>query len=337
MHNHNTADIRKKIYAFLPYLILIVVWAAMPAFVSTRFWLNVFMLVFVRTIGAVSLRTVWLAGVPSFAQSAFVGVGAYTAGVLAINFGWPAYVTIPLGGVAAMIIGVLTGLPFVRLKSVYYVMASMFLGIAIIYVFSSMQVTGAIIGLSGIPGFLPNIHAYYYFFLILAVVSCICMYRFEHSRLGMTLRAIAQSEDAAGAMGVSKVYFKGLAFGFGYFFAGIAGASFALYNGSASPKEFGILATLWFLMYVLVGGQDKFIGPIIGTIILVILPQASRVVGEWAPIVTSIAMIVIAYLLIGGLASIPERIKNAGFRKRQWSGRDGKNGKDAKDGPGVDS
>lgn len=307
-----STDIRKKLYAFLPYLILIVVWAVMPALVSTRFWLNVFMLVFVRTIGAVSLRTVWLAGVPSFAQSAFVGVGAYTAAVLSTNFGLPAYATIPLGGLAAMAVGVLTGLPFVRLKSVYYVMASMFLGISIIYVFSSLEITGRIIGIVSIPGFLPNIRAYYYFFLVLAVACCACMYRFEHSRIGMTLRAIAQSEDAAGAMGVSKVYFKSLAFGFGYFFAGIAGAAFALYNGSASPKEFGILTTLWFLMYVLVGGQDKFIGPIIGTTILVILPQASRVVGEWAPIVTSIAMIAIAYLLIGGLASIPEKIKNAG-------------------------
>ncbi|MCL1895452.1 MAG: branched-chain amino acid ABC transporter permease [Clostridiales bacterium] len=317
---HIPADTRKKLYAFLPYLALIAVWAIMPALVSTRFWLNVFMLVFVRVIGAVSLRTVWLAGVPSFAQSAFVGVGAYTAAVLATNFGLPAYATIPLGGLAAMVIGVLTGLPFVRLKSVYYVMASMFLGISIIYVFSSLEITGRIIGIVSIPGFLPNIRAYYYFFLILAVVCCACMYRFEHSRIGMTLRAIAQSEDAAGAMGVSKVYFKSLAFGFGYFFAGIAGASFALYNGSASPKEFGILTTLWFLMYVLVGGQDKFIGPIIGTIILVILPQASRVVGEWAPIVTSIAMIAIAYLLIGGLASIPEKIKNAFAGRRRGRG-----------------
>jgi len=310
---------RKKLYAFLPYMILIVVWLVMPAFVSTRFWLNVFMLVFVRTIGAVSLRTVWLAGVPSFAQAAFVGVGAYTAAVVSTVLHMPAFLSIPLGGLAAMIIGVLTGLPFVRLKSVYYVMASMFLGIAIIYIFSSMRITGGIIGIMSLPGFLPNITAYYYFFLILAVVCCFLMYRFEHSRIGMTLRAIAQSEDAAGAMGVSKVYFKSLAFGFGYFFAGIAGASFALYNGSASPKEFGILTTLWFLIYVLVGGQDKFIGPIIGTIILVIIPQASRVVGEWAPLVTSIAMIVIAYLLIGGLASIPDKIKQASVNRRKKS------------------
>ena len=312
-----SADARKKLYTFLPYLILIVVWAAMPAFISTRFWLNIFMLVFIRVIGAVSLRTIWLSGVPSFAQAAFVGVGAYTAATLATNFGMPAYVTIPLGGLAAMIVGVLTGLPFVRLKSVYYVMASMFLGIAIIYVFSAMQVTGGMTGIMSVPGFLPNIRAYYYFFLVLAVVCCALMYRFEHSRIGITLRALAQSEDASGAMGVSKVYFKSLAIGFGYFFAGISGAAFALYNGSVSPKEFGMLTTLWFLMYILVGGQNKFIGPIIGTIILVIIPQASRGIGEWAPIVTAVAMIVIAYLLFGGLASIPEVIKKAFAKRRQ--------------------
>ena len=303
------AGTRKKLYAFLPYLILIAAWAIMPAFVSTRFWLNVFILVFAKVIGATSLRTIWLSGAPSFAMGGFVGIGGYSAALFAIHLGLPAYLTIPLGGIVAMVMGVVTGFPFVRLKSVYYVIASIFLGVTIIYVFSALKVTGGPLGLMNIPGFLPGIKAYYYYFLVLAVVCCALMYRFEHSRIGMTLRAIAQSEDAASAMGVSKVYFKSLAIGFGYFFAGISGASFALYNGSVSPKEYGMLTALWFLMYNLVGGQQKFVGPIIGTIILVIIPQASRMIGEWAPIITALVMIVIAYLLPGGLAGIPELIK----------------------------
>jgi len=299
---------RKKLPTFLPYLILVVIWAVMPAFVSTRFWLNVFIIVFVKIIGAVALRTLSLSGAPSFAHGAFVGIGGYIAAILANNFGVPAYLTIPIGAAAATIIGVVTGFPFLRLRSVYFVMSSMFLGIAIVYVFSALKITGGVIGITYIPGFFKDMKAYYYFFLVLTIVSCAIMYRFEFSRIGVTLSALSQSPDAAAAMGVNGAYFRLLAVGIGCFFAGLSGAAFAHYNASLSPSSFGMLPTLWFIMYIMVGGNDKFIGPILGSIILVIIPQASRAIGQWAPYATAGVMVVAAYLLPGGLASIPETI-----------------------------
>ena len=289
----------------LPLFVLAVIAVAMPTFVSTRFWLNIFIIVFVKCTISVSLRTLALSGNMSFAHGAFMGIGAYTAATLANHAGLPPYLTIPAAAVLAMVIGVVTGFPFIRLRSVYFVMASLFLGISIVYVFSSMKILGGLMGISYVPPLFSNIMANYYFFLVLAVVCCSIMYRFEFSRIGVTLRAIAQSPEAAAAMGVSETYFKLLAVGVGCFFAGLAGAAYAHYNSMLSPNSFGFLASLWFMIYIMIGGQDKFVGPILGSIILVVLPEASRAMNQYAPYVTAAVMILAAYLLPGGLASIP--------------------------------
>ena len=307
----NSEQLRMKIKGALPFIILIAVFAALPAFVNTRFWLNIFIIVFVRSTSAVSLRTLGLSGNVSLAQAAFMGIGAYTAGILATQFGLPPFITIPAGAIVAMAVGIGTGFPFVRLRSVYYLMATMFLGVAIVYFISALKITGGSIGLAGIPVLFKGsaIMPYYYFFFLLAVISCAAMYRFESSRIGTILRAIAQSPDAASAMGVNTSFYKLLAVGIGCFFAGLAGAAFAHYNSALSPSSFGMLASILLLMYNLIGGHQKFIGPILGTIILVIIPEASRAINEYAPFATVIVMLVVAYLLPGGIASIPEAIK----------------------------
>jgi len=296
----------------LPYLVLIVVWAVMPMFVKTSFWLHVFIVVFVRCVGAVGLRTITLSGNLSFAQAAFVGVGAYTAGVLGKTLGLPVYLTIPIATVFTTALAVGTGFPFVRLKSIYFSMATMFFGVAIIFVISALPVTGGSNGLRGIPPLFKGMDMVtnYYFFLVLAVISCAIMYRFEFSRIGTTLRALAQSSAAASAMGVNEVYFRLLAIGVGSFFAGLVGASYAHYNTSLSPTSFGMSIALWYIMYFMIGGKDSFIGPIIGTILLVILTESSRSLSLYAPYATAAALIFVAYALPGGLASIPGVIRN---------------------------
>ena len=305
----------------LPYLVIIVAWAVMPMFVSSNFWMHTFIVVFVRCVGAVGLRTIALSGNLSFAQAAFVGFGAYLSAVLSKELGMPVFITIPIATVTATILGVLTGFPFVRLRSIYFSMASMFLGVAIVFSISALTITGGSNGMRNIPALFTNINDFmlksYYFFFVLALISCAVMYRFEFSRIGTTLRAIAQSPDAAAAMGVSEVYFRLLAVGFGSFFAGLVGAAYAHYNTSLSPTSFSMGIALWFIMYVMIGGKDSFIGPIIGTILLVLIPESSRALSQYAPYVTAAALLVVAYCLPGGLASIPSVIKKALVKRRE--------------------
>jgi ABC-type branched-subunit amino acid transport system permease subunit len=96
-----------------------------------------------------------------------------------------------------------------------------------------------------------------------AIVSFAVIYRFEHSRIGMTLKAVAQSHLVASSVGVNERRWRILAVGFACFFAGLMGALYAHYNTVASPTSFGLSASLWIIMYTLVGGSYSSWGPVV--------------------------------------------------------------------------
>ncbi|NTV91518.1 MAG: branched-chain amino acid ABC transporter permease, partial [Clostridiales bacterium] len=124
-------------------------------------------------------------------------------------------------------------------------------------------------------------------------------------------RALSQSPAVAASIGISEKFYRLLAVGIGCFFAGLAGGAYAHYNTVLSPNSFGMGMALWFIMYMMIGGQDKFLGPIIGTAVLVIIPEYFRSWSVYTPYATAIVLIVVAYFLPGGLVSIPSVIKKA--------------------------
>ena len=267
----------------LPYLILFVLFAALPLFLNSRSWVDLFITIVINMVCAVSLRMILLSGNLSFAQGAFIGVGAYTAGMLALNLGLPMWVTIPLGGIVAAIIGLITGWPFARLKSVYFSMGTMFMGQAIVLFISSWKLAGGALGLNRIPSLatalkgvaetvsLKNYQAAYYVIFLLAIVSLLVMYRVEHSRIGTTLRALSQSEEVAASIGVNPTYYRLLAVGIACFFAGLMGGVQAHYLTAISYSSYSMNMTLWLIMYMMIGGSGKFIGPLVGAILISIV------------------------------------------------------------------
>lgn len=325
-------ELRKKrsnFVRFLPFLILLVFSVTAPFYFTTRYMLNVFVMVFVNVVAGVSLRTIMLSGNMNFAHAAFLGLGAYTAGILSKTLGLPIYITIPAGAVMAMVVGIVTGFPFVRLKGLYYVMASMFFGVFLVYVFQGGgDLTGGANGLKQISSLLTALQPLaktlglkpivlgYYFFFILCVASCLFLYRFEVSRIGWTLRAISQSTDVASSIGINERFFKLMAVGVGCFFVGLSGAAYAHYNTTISPNSYGMSATLWIIMYIMIGGQEHFIGPIIGAIVLTILPEYFRGLSSYSPYVTAAALLIVVYCMAGGVTSLPALIKK-GLNQRK--------------------
>lgn len=268
-------------------------------------------------VGSVSLRTISLSGTLTFAHGAFIALGAYCGGILAKSLALPPVVTILAGGLFAMVVSVITGLPFVRLKGMYYSMASMFMGVTVAYIIKAMKITGGYHGLTRIPKLLQNDIACYYVFLAITVVLLIVLYRFEFSRIGTTLRALSQSQDVASSIGINATFYRLLAVGMGSFCAGIVGAAYGLYSTVLSPTNYDMTFSLWLLMYMLIGGEDYFIGPIIGAIIFVLIPELGRDLSAYAPFLTGACTLLVAYLLPGGLAGIPALI-----RKTRAKGQD---------------
>lgn len=299
----------------IPYAILLLIFLLLPVFLHTSYWIGVLIMVLYKVVGSVSLRTISLSGTLTFAHGTFIALGAYCAGILAKNLGLPPVVTIIAGGLFAALVSVITGLPFVRLKGMYYSMASMFLGVTLVYVIKAMKITGGYHGLTRIPKLLANDIACYYVFLVIAVVLILLLYRFEFSRIGTTLRALAQSQDVASSIGVNATFYRLLAVGMGSFCAGVAGAAYGLYSTVLSPTNYDMTFSLWLLMYMLIGGEDYFIGPIIGAIIFVLIPELGRGLSAYAPFLTGICTLIVAYLLPGGLAGIPDLIRRRKAQK----------------------
>ena len=306
----------------LPYGILLLIFLLLPLALNTSYWIGVLIMVLYKVVGSVSLRTISLSGTLTFAHGAFIALGAYCGGILAKSLALPPVVTILAGGLFAMVVSVITGLPFVRLKGMYYSMASMFMGVTVAYIIKAMKITGGYHGLTRIPKLLQNDIACYYVFLAITVVLLVVLYRFEFSRIGTTLRALSQSQDVASSIGINATFYRLLAVGMGSFCAGIVGAADGLYSTVLSPTNYDMTFSLWLLMYMLIGGEDYFIGPIIGAIIFVLIPELGRDLSAYAPFLTGACTLLVAYLLPGGLAGIPALIRKK-RAKRQDNSKEG--------------
>ena len=306
----------------LPYGILLLIFLLLPLALNTSYWIGVLIMVLYKVVGSVSLRTISLSGTLTFAHGAFIALGAYCGGILAKSLALPPVVTILAGGLFAMVVSVITGLPFVRLTGMYYSMASMFMGVTVAYIIKAMKITGGYHGLTRIPKLLQNDIACYYVFLAITVVLLIVLYRFEFSRIGTTLRALSQSQDVASSIGINATFYRLLAVGMGSFCAGIVGAAYGLYSTVLSPTNYDMTFSLWLLMYMLIGGEDYFIGPIIGAIIFVLIPELGRDLSAYAPFLTGACTLLVAYLLPGGLAGIPALIRKS-RAKRQDNSKEG--------------
>jgi len=310
--------IRSAVYASLLIILFL-----LPLFVDSVYYLHTFIISLIYTIAACSLRTVMLSGQISIAHAGFMGFGAYVSSILAKELNWTPWLTILLGGISATIVGVLAGYPLTRVRAIYFSMVSLFVGLAIVALIGVFaNYTGGDIGLIGIPPLpdiripgLPDINflrsriPYYYFFMVLTVISLLILYSLENSRIGMSWKAIAQSYLVASSVGINESGFRVLALAVGCFFAGIAGAGYAHYNMVLTRSSFGFLSSVNLLIYVLVGGTGSFAGPIIGTTVLVIVPEVFRWMKTFAPFVFGGIMIFVVFFMPQGIVGLFEQLR----------------------------
>jgi branched-chain amino acid transport system permease protein len=162
--------------------------------------------------------------------------------------------------------------------------------------------------------FLSSRVLYYYFFLVLTLFSLLILHSLENSRIGMSWKAISQSYLVASSVGINEAGFRVLALAVGCFFAGIAGAGYAHYNMVLTRSSFGFLSSVNLLIYVLVGGAGSFVGPIIGTVVLVIVPEIFRWLKAFAPFVFGGIMLLVVFFMPQGIAGLFDQVKTRFLR-----------------------
>lgn len=226
------------------------------------------------------------AGILSLAHAAFYGIGAYTVGLLTVKAGMPFWPAFLLGGIFSAILGLLIGIPTLRLKGDYLLIAT--LGFGEIFRNSLINwdsLTEGSRGITAIPpasffGFQLATDQTFLFLLLTVIVLCIVTsYLVKNSPMGQILFAISEDEDGVSALGRNTTYFKVVTMAISAFWAGIAGGLYATYVGYISPNLFTINESILIFTMVLLGGLRSIGGSILGAFVLVALPEVMRFIG----------------------------------------------------------
>lgn len=260
------------------------------------------------------------AGQLNLGQAAFAAIGAYITAILMVRFDFSYWLVMPLSGLGAALFGFLLGIPTLRLKGLYLGIATMgFSEIVRLVLIMWVDVTRGPMGLPGIPPVMLGSYvvetkaAFYYLILFYLVLTVFCIQRVVHSRTGKALMAIRDDEIAARAMGIDSSRYKVTAFTLGAFFAGIAGSFYAVYISFVSPDAFKMMDSYMIFAMPALGGMGTLAGPLIGALILYVLPEITRVFAEyrmlWVGALLVITMATQPRGILGGLQSLVERFR----------------------------
>lgn len=209
-------------------------------------------------------------GQASIGNAGFMAIGAYVSSLLTLNWGWALLPAILVGGIIASAVGFLLGIPALRLKGIYLVMATLAFGEMVRNIFLNWELFGGAYGLRGMKGTtLPLV----YVFVFLALIAFIILSR---SRLRLTLDSIFDDEMVSEISGTDIVRVKVGVFGAGALLAGIAGGLFAHYMRFIEPGSFTPLLSIFMLLYVILGGMRSHWGVILGAVIFTLVPELSR-------------------------------------------------------------
>jgi branched-chain amino acid transport system permease protein len=232
----------------------------------------------------------------SFGQAGFMSIGAHLAVVLTLYGGVWFPLALLLGGIGAGIIGILVGLPALRLRGLLLALMTFAFQQVVEVFFLNFQPTGAAEGIKAIP-FYTNLW-YIYGFLFLLVLF---LARLRHSRMGRAFEAVKLDETAAEAMGVNLTRAKLTAFSAGAFVAGVGGGLYAHYALFIQYSDFGFERGVDIAMFAVLGGMDVFYGPIVGAFIITYLEIALQFLSDWRWEVWGIIVILVMIFRPQGL------------------------------------
>jgi branched-chain amino acid transport system permease protein len=295
--------------SLLPLLLLGFV-LAMPLFAGA-FWLRQVTLISIMALVVVGLNLSYgFAGELALGQAATYAAGAYTTAILATHGQNELAVTLPLAALVAALIGLLSGLPGLRLGGWSLAMTSFFL---VLLVPSAVNIDpGLTGGLAGIFA-IPRVHLFgrqldpvgYYLTVVVSTALVFAAFRnFVRSRHGAALRTLRLSPVLSASLGMSVYRTKLLAYVLGAVPAGIAGCLFAYLDGFVAPESFGFGTAIAFLAASILGGSQSIYGALVGASLLQLGPLRSTAVQRYSLVVYGAFLIVGGVLLSGGVAGL---------------------------------
>lgn len=264
------AAIRRIIMALVPVV----------ALMTVPLWASRYIVLIVMLFGVyLSMAQMWnllagYSGLISLGQQIFIGLGGYTLAVLTIYFQWPAWLSILAGGLSSVFFAVMICIPIFRMSGIYFAIGTWIAAEALLIWFSNWGYTRKGMGLFIKAAYSFSINQLYYAAVLLGIASVALVYVLLKSRLGLALMAMRDDEDAAEGAGVDRFRAKLICFLIAAFVTGVAAGLLYLNQVFIQPfKAFSIEWTVRLCFIVIIGGIGTIEGPIIGTLIFVVLQQ----------------------------------------------------------------
>ncbi len=280
-----------------------------------------------------SLYLPLMTGQLSLASPGFYALGGYIAAILSTQVfrTTEALFPIPLlllemliSGAVCGIVGVLIGIPVLRLRGIYLAIATIAFVEVLRVISLNLDLTGGAVGIFGIPQPFQTPIEYLWIVIPLLAISMLLLYRLEKIKVGRAFIAIREDELAAGAMGINPTYYKVLAFVLGAVLAGITGAISAHFLNTWNARQGTFDASIIYLASVLIGGTRTFIGPVLGGMVFTALPEVLRAIADvpnlpiWlAQFLRDGRLIIFGFLIVIGTIFFPQGLVTPDLFKKK--------------------
>jgi branched-chain amino acid transport system permease protein len=266
------------------WLAVLVVALALFPLVGGNYLVYLACLLGIHLISATGLNIITgYTGLISLGHAAFMGVGCYLTAWLA-NQGWPFWLTLPAAGGVTALVGIVVGIPSLRIKGLYLGVATLAAQFVLGFVFREWEsVTGGVRGANLPPaslfGFaLSTDTRLYYVIMTLVVIMLAAARNLFRTRVGRAFIAIRDRDISAEVLGISLFHYKLLAFAIGSFYAGVAGGLFGYFFRAVTPDVFGFAQSIFYLAAIIVGGLGSILGTILGATFMTLVPEVLRTV-----------------------------------------------------------
>jgi len=278
--------------------------------------LHIFIMINIYFILALSLNLlVGYTGLLSMCHAAFYGIGAYISTLMIMKHHVPFIPSLLLSVAGAILLSFLISIPSLRLKGDYFVLASLAFQIIIFTIlYNWIGLTRGPYGIPGIPrpklfGIeIDSIPSYFIFSLIVAGICGVLLYLIKNSPFGRVLKAIREDEIATAALGKNVMKFKIIAFAIAAGFAAVPGVLFAGYMRYIDPTSFTLMESVFIISIIIIGGTGNISGPLIGTVLMVILPEVLRFLSIPDAIAANMRQIIYGLLIILIMRYMPQGI-----------------------------
>lgn len=259
-------------------LVLMVALIVFP-FLASPFLLDLVTQVFLSLLGAIALMLLTgYAGQISLGHAGLIAAGAFTTAILFKELNASIFVTLPASGLVGALLGIIFGLPSLRLKGLYLALSTLALHFIVVYLGAEYETTrgfatGVVIDPPGLGRWVVEDPRLWYFLLLMVdLAAVIFAMNLVRSRTGRAWMAIRDRDVAAEALGIKVSAYKLSAFVFSSVLTSIAGCLFAYYRGFVSVEAFNLLMTIEYIAMIIIGGLGSILGAIFGTVFVVLLP-----------------------------------------------------------------